>query len=449
MRMPQCFDGVRSVELAKLLDLKDWELVAYANEQRHTQTEKGLRRGTRDDGRHEYRREDEIRSGGWFVRRSWFRMLPEPGSNCSSSQIIDEEVVIEKCEREELRKAIKGAEEAAVLEQQEEDKLRHHSSTASHFGLDNQSEVEKRLKDLYGCRIRHIAEQAWRRRMQEYIDELENGDKDLRTVGVRGVLLSMKTELERRLRHFCPEDFFWVHDGETRNDVELMNYTRNYVAEEKKRRELLEVVGDDIMTISGPENIYQPSEKYRLELCSSKEPSTRLPEMEKVAEQAPTHVEDQGEMDASNATVEVEEVTREKITKLPEHQVQVHHPAPFRVATSLERDPTPPKSHMLLLDESTSCPEPSVPSKAKKRALRKRRDPVITDDVVLKDRLRSRSAMPVRYYKEESEEEEVIDKKQSKRRKAAAIRKVVRRKRAAGGDDAPMPIKRARKRNRK
>jgi hypothetical protein len=63
MRMPQCFDGVRSVELAKLLDLKEWKLMVYANEQRHAQTEGALRRRKRDDGRHEYRREEEIRSG--------------------------------------------------------------------------------------------------------------------------------------------------------------------------------------------------------------------------------------------------------------------------------------------------------------------------------------------------------------------------------------------------
>jgi hypothetical protein len=154
-------------------------------------------------------------------------------------------------------------------------------------------------------------------------------------------------------------------------------------------------------------------------------------------------------MDASNTSVEVEEVTHVKTTKLLEHQVQVNNPAAFGVATSLERDPTPPKSHMLLLAESILCPEPSVPHKTKRRALRKRRDPVITDEVVLKNRLRSRSATPIRFYKEESDKEEEIEKKQSKRRKAAASVKVVGRKRAADGDIAPMPKKLARERSGK
>jgi hypothetical protein len=267
IRMPKLFDGTGSVKLATLLDKKNgWEMKAWANEISLGSGE------TVKDGRLVVEDGERIWPAGQFVRRTWVRkptnrwndkgeeeekkpealhrdcdMVEEPFALERDVDIIeipymdslerpeqnvadpvfseDEEVRdVEEKEKEELDKAITRAEEAARLARELEAELEAKSTSTPR----TVTTLERRLRTVYGRRVRRVAQHAWEERVKEHLLELANTEE-------REVLSATRTELQARLLQFRCEDVFMKQKG-MRDDIGLVLDDREYAQEEEERR---------------------------------------------------------------------------------------------------------------------------------------------------------------------------------------------------------------------
>jgi hypothetical protein len=231
IRMPSCFDAVRSVSLArKLLHSKGWRVVPYANESADIQTTRDL-----DDG------EAKRWPAGTLVRRSWFRQKDV----AEQKPVSDDGENVENREKEELKKAVKRAAEASRLEREREmelkkklseDEGRHRKMTTDDVDID------RRLVDVYGRKMRLVARHTWREQMQAYIDDLGDRIEDLEYDGVEKkdeetvrLLRQTQPRLENRLHQYRLSKI-WKKDASGRNGLSLVVDTRDYDAEETKNR---------------------------------------------------------------------------------------------------------------------------------------------------------------------------------------------------------------------
>jgi hypothetical protein len=231
IRMPSCFDGMRSVSLArKLLHSKGWRVVAYANESADIQTVRDV-----EDG------EVKRWPAGTFVRRSWFWQKDV----AEQKPVGDDGENLENREKEELKKAVKRAAEASKLEREREMELKNKLSedegrerTMTTDDLD----IDRKLVGVYGRKMRLVARHTWRKQMQAYIDDLGYRIEDLEYDGVAEedeetvrVLRQTQPRLENRLKQYRLSKI-WQKDGSRRNGLSLVVDTRDYDAEETKNR---------------------------------------------------------------------------------------------------------------------------------------------------------------------------------------------------------------------
>jgi hypothetical protein len=232
IRMPGHLDSVRSVSLAQsLVFSKSWSMVAYADECADVQAMRDVKDG-----------EAKRWPAGLFVRRSWFLQhnVIERGS------FGDEEANIEQREKLELNKAINKAADASRLEQEREPVLKEKSGDLVKLQpiLDAEdADMERKLVGIYGRKLRLVAQHTWRRQIQDYVDELSDtigalepgGDVGSAT-SARNILRQTQVRLKNRLQRFRLSAI-WRRDGNMRNGVGLVAYTRDYGAEETKNRE--------------------------------------------------------------------------------------------------------------------------------------------------------------------------------------------------------------------
>lgn len=160
---------------------------------------------------------------------------------------------IEENDKEELHKAVDRAVEAAELVKRLEA-----SDTSAPKTV---TELEKRLKKVYGKRVGRVARHAWLQRMRGYVKDL-----GLDEAGGIDVLRTTRAQLQARLAHFRPEDVFVEDDG-MKNGIGLVKQDRNFAAEELEKRggpenDHRDGAGEDMQEPEGLEELGDPDRGY-------------------------------------------------------------------------------------------------------------------------------------------------------------------------------------------
>jgi hypothetical protein len=284
VRMPQSFDSVGSWSLCQLLTpRKTWKMIGYADEREHMQTREDLLHHALDDLKlHTHTVEEKRWPAGRFVRRSWNLLMAEDTNNTeivalnrgtgeaeppatrpsvskgNSLPPTKTRLAGEKCEKEELEKAIKQARETARKEQELEASLpsdeSRHSVARDPATVSSSGDIERRLVGPYGRHIRSVAQRTWRAEMRAHIEQLQDGEParekavlNARKAGThsqvdeatftRNVLRDTREYMRKRIKNFHPEDIFAPCDRMDRtNGLEIVKHAINYAAEERKRR---------------------------------------------------------------------------------------------------------------------------------------------------------------------------------------------------------------------
>ncbi|KAH8704584.1 hypothetical protein GQ44DRAFT_777949 [Phaeosphaeriaceae sp. PMI808] len=224
VRMPQCFDEVGSVRLARLLNRnKGWTMVVFADERQRVQGEDESGEGG-----------EVLHSAGRFVRRKWICM--NPPSDCEDNEVIAREVAgnrgarlhtldddkdetILQNDQQALSDAIKVAQKAANREKSRERELLQkdgfedeHVSMVHTKASPNTQAIESRLEQ----RKLNCLEYYWREQVRAYIVELRYWECDSdaniqaktsvhdasghQTATIRNLIKSTRKNLEHRLR---------------------------------------------------------------------------------------------------------------------------------------------------------------------------------------------------------------------------------------------------------
>lgn len=269
-RMPKVFDGTGSVKLANLLDpVLGWEMKAHADEagpRKMVGLEESDELGFRPTRLVE--KGEKIWDAGTFVRRTWVKLPPddwngkkkqEPEALTKGEEDIDdpfsdgeETNEIDAREKEELKKAMKRAEDAARLVADMEAELKTKQIPSSD-PTEPASDLDRCLRSTYGRRILRMAKHTWQERVKQYMQELQdtyNGPTGHESAAVRHALMSTRSTLLIHLPLFRSEYIFRVDEG-MKDGIGLVEHSRNYEDEERERRGLSDATAEGT-TIAAP-----------------------------------------------------------------------------------------------------------------------------------------------------------------------------------------------------
>lgn len=107
---------------------------------------------------------------------------------------------------DEFFKAVQIAKDAAHAERKFEKELKSKVGSKRHEG--DHFSIEKRLDSAYGRRIRHVAEQAWNKRITAYVEDFKRAEAQCEDQDVRKVLSRAREKVEIPLNDFVMADVF-------------------------------------------------------------------------------------------------------------------------------------------------------------------------------------------------------------------------------------------------